>query len=128
MGGIVFKMFNVLDTLDPGTVVLANFGPVWTIDILLNDNDVETSDLDLLVCCTEGGGDAVDLLIALGSIKLLLVAAAASDTGVITTADLDFLGGLTVGGDKSDILVVMGGDIYPATDADRLTGLRRSSG
>lgn len=107
-GDIVFEMFNVLDTFDSGTLAL-------------DDGDVTTAKLDLLVGLTVSGDSAIDadLLIGICCLKLLLDAEAASVTGVIATADLDLLGGLISVGDMSDILLVM--------DADRLMGLRRSS-
>jgi len=107
-GGIVFEMFNVFDTLDSGTVAM-------------DDGDVTTAELDLLVGPAVDGDSAIDVdfLICIGCLKLLLDAEAASVMGVISTAELDLLGDLIAVGDKSELLKVM--------DADRLMGLRRSS-
>ncbi|KAE9527895.1 hypothetical protein AGLY_012719 [Aphis glycines] len=82
--------------------------------------------LDTLGC---GGDNAIDADLLTGNdrSRLSLDAEVASVTGVITTTDLDLLGGLTAVGDKSDILLVMEGETYSATDADRLIDLIRSS-
>lgn len=110
----------VLDTLGCGRVMLG---------YLLDDDDVTSAELDLLVCLIVGGDNAIDADLLTGSdrSRLSLDTEVASVTGVITTTDLDLLGGLIAVGDKSDILLVMEGETYSATDADRLIGLTHSS-
>lgn len=110
----------VLDTLGCGRVMMG---------FLLDDDDVTSAELHLLVCLIVGGDNAIDADLLTGSdrSRFSLDAEVASVTGVITTVGLDLLGGLIAVGDKSDIQLVMEGETYSATDADRLTGLTRSS-